>query len=161
MPCRGADRERVLRLRQAPSASAGTTQAPSASAGTFRHPKRAPADTSPKRQHGADSSLAVVSGVFSLIIPHIQDRLSEARFIVKPALAPALCPPLDAHRLGRIGVAPPLQFLQVPSAPRLELVPDDLGRSPGGDDDMHMVGATVDDVQMPAAECAMFGDGFF
>src|SRR5262249_28159319 len=61
----------------------------------------------------------------------------------------------------RVGVARPLKLFQAPGTPRLELVADDLGTSLGGDDDMHVVGAAADDMQVPAANGAMFGDRRF
>src|SRR5947209_7224888 len=60
--------------------------------------------------------------VCSLKIADVQDHRLKAVWIVDPALAAALGPPLDADRLGRI--ASPLKFLQAPGTPGLELVPD-------------------------------------
>jgi|GEM_PF-1763416 len=79
--------------------------------------------------------------------------------VVQPPFAAPLRPPVcaDGSRLGRFK-----RFLQPPGAPGLELVHDVFGvPTRSCDDDVNMVGAAGDRVQVPATMAAMIGDRVF
>ncbi len=61
-----------------------------------------------------------------------------------------------ALRTGRKGS---FVLLEIARTPRLELLTNVFGGPVRGDDDMHVVGATVDGVELPVPDCAVVGDG--